>query len=183
MKNCTGRSRLDPPFFAWSRSSPKKRRLRNTVTKYRMHKNKCPYKVSCSYEHRISTARKEKGWGRHFFHQIEPIWPLPPYSTVPVPRLREARPAGWVAYWGTYMREYNAESPKQGRKRSILLWRRFTVLIFLLFIYAYESSYVFLLSVLCLRIILVMNGPNTWVYISFPLVTELEFSWKLEAFH
>ena len=22
--------------------------------------------------HRISTARKEKGWGRHLFHQIEP---------------------------------------------------------------------------------------------------------------
>ena len=42
--------------------------------------------------HRINTARKEKGWGRHFFHQIEPNWPLP------VPRLREARPAGWVSH-------------------------------------------------------------------------------------
>ena len=31
--------------------------------------------------HRISTARKEKDWGRHFFHQIEPNWPLP--YTVP----------------------------------------------------------------------------------------------------
>ena len=45
--------------------------------------------------HRISTARKEKGWGRLFFPQIEPIWPLP-YSTVPVPQLRDVRPAGWV---------------------------------------------------------------------------------------
>ena len=47
--------------------------------------------------HRIITARKEKGWRWHFFHQIEPNWPLP-YSIMPVPRLREARPAGWVTY-------------------------------------------------------------------------------------
>ena len=31
--------------------------------------------------------------------------------------MRDARPAGWVTYWLLhYMREYNAESPKQGRK-------------------------------------------------------------------
>ena len=41
--------------------------------------------------HRESTARREKGRGRHFFHQIEPNWPLP-FSTVPVQRLRDARP-------------------------------------------------------------------------------------------
>ena len=33
--------------------------------------------------------------GRLFFSQIEPNWPLP-YSTVPVPLFRDARPAGWV---------------------------------------------------------------------------------------
>ena len=73
--------------------------------------------LSDTARHRISTARKEKGWGPHLFHQIEPNWPLP-YSTVPVPRLREARPAGLVTYWGIcIMHEYNAEIPKQGRKR------------------------------------------------------------------
>ena len=36
-----------------------------------------------------------KGGGWRFFSQIEPNWPLL-YSTVPVPRLRDARPAGWV---------------------------------------------------------------------------------------
>ena len=51
--------------------------------------------LSDTARHRISTARKEKGWGPQLFHQIEPNWPLP-YSTVPVPRLRDARPAGWV---------------------------------------------------------------------------------------
>ena len=43
---------------------------------------------------RVNTSRGEKGGGQCFF-QIEPNWPLP-YSTVPVPRLRDARPAGWV---------------------------------------------------------------------------------------
>ena len=46
---------------------------------------------------------------RCVFTQIEPNGPLP-YSTVPVPRLRDSRPAGWV-------REYNAESPILGSKR------------------------------------------------------------------
>ena len=65
---------------------------------------------------RVGTAREEKGWEKCFFRQIEPNGPLP-YSNVPAPRLRDARPAGWVTYYSTYMREYNAETPKQGRKR------------------------------------------------------------------
>ena len=73
-------------------------------------------KVADSLCHRVSTAREEKGWGQCFFRQIEPNGPLP-YSNVPAPRLRDARPAGWVTYCSTYMREYNAETPKQGRKR------------------------------------------------------------------
>ena len=48
-------------------------------------------------DHRINTARKEKGWGRLFFPQIGPNCPLP-YSTTPEPCLRDARPAGWVTY-------------------------------------------------------------------------------------
>ena len=93
--------------------------------------------------HRIITARKEKGWRRHFFHQIEPNWPLP-YSTVPVPRLREARPAGWVTYCSicasTMLRAQNRTG-----KGSILLWRRFTFPIFQLFIYGYAVGALFFL--------------------------------------
>ena len=44
-----------------------------------------------------NTARWEKEGGRHFFHQVEPNWPLP-YSTVQVPQLRDARQAGWVTF-------------------------------------------------------------------------------------
>ena len=41
-----------------------------------------------------------------------------PYSTMTVPGLRDARPAGWVTYHLLqYMSKYNAESPKQGSKR------------------------------------------------------------------
>ena len=78
------------------------------------------HESSVVFKHRIITARKEKGWRRHFFHQIETNWPLP-YSTMacmPVPRLREARPAGLVTYWLLqHMHKYNAKSPKQDRKR------------------------------------------------------------------
>ena len=79
--------------------------------------------------HRINTARKEKGWGRHFFHQIEPNWPLP------VPRLREARPAGWVSHC-SICASIMPRAQNRAGKGSILLWRWFTFPIFLLFIYA-----------------------------------------------
>ena len=36
-----------------------------------------------------------KGRGLNIFSQIEPNWPLP-YSTMPLPWLRDARPKGWV---------------------------------------------------------------------------------------
>ena len=49
---------------------------------------------------RIRTARKVMGWSWHFFHQIGPNWPLP-YSIMPVPRLRDARPAGWAPFCST----------------------------------------------------------------------------------
>ena len=75
--------------------------------------------------HKISTARKEQVRGRHFFPQIEPNWPLR-YSTVPGCQVGGCQ----ILH---YMREYNAESPKG--KGSFLLWRRFTLPIFLLFIY------------------------------------------------
>ena len=93
-----------------------------------------------TYTHRIITARKEKGRRRHLFHQIEPNWPLP-YSTVPVPRLREARLSGWVPLL-QYMRKYGTMPIAQNRtgNGSIQLWRRFTFPIFLLFIYAYTLA-------------------------------------------
>ena len=90
--------------------------------------------ITVSNTHRISAARKEKGWGLHFFHQIEPNWPLP-YSTVPVPRLRKARPAGWVTYCSICASTMSRAQNRAG-KGSILLWRQFTLPIFLLFIYA-----------------------------------------------
>ena len=46
---------------------------------------------------KINNARSEKAGSRLAFSQIEPNRPLP-YSTVPVPWLRDARPAGWVTY-------------------------------------------------------------------------------------
>ena len=42
-----------------------------------------------------TVARLEKAGSRLVFSQIDPNWPLP-YITVPVPLLRDARPAGWV---------------------------------------------------------------------------------------
>ena len=81
--------------------------------------------------HRVSTAREEKGWGRCFFCQIEPNWPLP-YSTVPVPWLRDARLCRLLLYSicaNTMPRVQN-----RAGKGSSLLQRRFTFPIFLLFI-------------------------------------------------
>ena len=70
--------------------------------------------VSVCTSHRVSTAREEKRvGGQRFFCQIEPNWPLP-HSTVPVPQLREAMPAGWV----TYCSICASTMPRaQGRKR------------------------------------------------------------------
>ena len=91
--------------------------------------------------HRISTARKIKGGGRHFFHRIEPNWPMP-YSTVPVPR----QAVSPIAVH-TYMHEYNAETQNVAGKGSILLWRRFTLPIFLLFIYMVQYKCIFIVSI------------------------------------
>ena len=58
-----------------------------------------------SVSQRVSTPRGEKVGGRRFFCQIKPNWPLP-YSIVPLPRLRDARPAGWVtsfSIWASTM--------------------------------------------------------------------------------
>ena len=73
-------------------------------------------KVADSLCHRVSTAREEKGWGQCFFRQIEPIWPLP-YSTVPVPRLRDARPMGWVTYWIAVYAWVQRRDPKTGQEK------------------------------------------------------------------
>ena len=58
------------------------------------------------------------GGGRLFLHDklnlIDPCRTV--RATVPVWQLRDAMPAGWVTQFQC-MREYNAESPKQGKKR------------------------------------------------------------------
>ena len=85
--------------------------------------------------HRVSTAREEKGWGRCFFCQIAPNWPLP-YSTVPVPWLRDARLCRLLLYSicaNTMPRVQN-----RAGKGSSLLQRRFTFPIFLLFFYVLQ---------------------------------------------
>ena len=75
--------------------------------------------------HRISTARKVKAGSRLVFSLIEPKWPLP-YCTVPVPLLRDARPAGGVTFCSicvsTMPRDQN-----RAAKGSIVLWRRLTL--------------------------------------------------------
>ena len=67
---------------------------------------------------RISTARKEKGWGWLFFPQIELNWPLP-YSTLPVSQLRDARPVGWVTLCSTVFARVQYQEPKTGQQN----WR------------------------------------------------------------
>ena len=59
-----------------------------------------------------------------------------------VPRLRDARPAGWVTYCMQYMSEYNAENSKQGRKRFNSIVKTITLPIFLLFIYGGRAGLV-----------------------------------------
>ena len=81
------------------------------------------------YKHRISTAKKEKAGSRLAFSLIEPNWPLP-YLTVPVARLRDARPAGWVTFCSICASTIQCTMPRaQNRtaKGSILLWRRLTL--------------------------------------------------------
>ena len=84
------------------------------------------------------TSREEMWGGWCFFNQIEPNWPLP-YSTVPVPLLRDARPAGWVNYC-SICASTMPRAQNRAEKGSILLWRRLALAILLLFIYAANQS-------------------------------------------
>ena len=88
-----------------------------------------------AWTHGISTARKEKAGSGLVFSLIEPNWPLP-CSTVPVPRLRDARLAGWVTYCSICASTMPRAQNRAG-KGSILVWRRLTFPIFLLFIHAW----------------------------------------------
>ena len=87
-----------------------------------------------SQGHRVSTPRGEKGGGRRFFSQIEPNWPLP-YSTVPLPLLRDAKPAGWVTYCSICVSTM-LTAQNRAAKCSILLQRRFAlpILLYLFFL-------------------------------------------------
>ena len=87
------------------------------------------------YSHRISTARKEMAGCRLVFSLIESNWPLP-YSTVPVPLLRDARMAGWVSCLSICASTMPRAQDKAA-KGSIILWRRLTLPIWVYFIYGY----------------------------------------------
>ena len=63
----------------------------------------------------IEKVQQERKGVGGYASSIKLNWPLP-YRTGPVTRLRDTRPAGWVTYCSIHMLEYNAESPKQGRK-------------------------------------------------------------------
>ena len=92
-----------------------------------------------SQGHRVSTPRGEKGGGRRFFSQIEPNWPLP-YSTVPLPLLRDAKPAGWVTYCSICVSTM-LTAQNRAAKCSILLQRRFALPILLyLFFFIYGQG-------------------------------------------
>ena len=72
--------------------------------------NLCKFDINqLTLQQRVSTPRGEKGGGRRFFSQIEPNFPLPYCPVV------EGCRAGGLGYLLQDMREYNADSPKQGR--------------------------------------------------------------------
>ena len=57
-----------------------------------------------------------KWGGRRVFCQAEPNFPLP-YSTVPVPQLSDARPAGWVICYSTVYARVQCREPKTGQQK------------------------------------------------------------------
>ena len=61
------------------------------------------------------TSRGEMGGGRLFFHVKLNL--IDPCRTVRASTTVEGCQAGGLGHQFQYMREYNAESPKQGRKR------------------------------------------------------------------
>ena len=68
-----------------------------------------------SYRQRVCTSRGEMGGGRLFFHVKLNL--IDPCRTVRASTTVEGCQAGGLGHQFQYMREYNAESPKQGRKR------------------------------------------------------------------
>ena len=80
----------------------------------------------------------KRGGGGSFFTQIEPNWPLL-YGTVPVPWLRDARPADWVTYC-SICASTMPRAKNRAEKGSILLWRRLALTILLFFIYGCSPS-------------------------------------------
>ena len=65
-------------------------------------------------DHRVSTAREEKGWGPRFFRQKNLTDPAVQYRASTTVKGCQSDGLGHLLQ---YMREYNAKSPKQVRKR------------------------------------------------------------------
>ena len=65
-------------------------------------------------DHRVSTAREEKGWGPRFFRQMNLNDPAVQYRASTTVKGCQSDGLGHLLQ---YMREYNAKSPKQVRKR------------------------------------------------------------------
>ena len=92
--------------------------------------------------HRIITARKKKSWRQHFFHQIEPNWPLP-YSSVPVPLFKGSQTQRAGSPIAVYA-QVQCQEPKTGQQKvqfycedDLLFWSSY----YLSMLWAY-STYV-----------------------------------------
>ena len=132
--------------------------------------------IMVGFPHRIITARKEKAWRRHFFHQIDPNWPLP-HSTVPVPQMRDARPASWVTYCSICTSTMPWAQNRTG-KDSILMWRRFTFPIFLIFIYGFldDPCVLFNLSTSCMTLFLLGHSTVLGLTLCITALTSIRSS-------
>ena len=150
--------------------------------------------------HRISAARKKKGDSSSLkLNLTDPCYTL--YSIVPVPRMRYARLAGWVNCFNICTSTMPRKKIKkmlraQNRvgKGSIILWRRFTFPIFLLFIYGKnqttQTTFAFLLS--HIYYLLYNASGNFWIKLNiykifvyndneclfFEMYTWKRFSWN-----
>ena len=63
-----------------------------------------------------NAARWEKEWGQLVYSRIESNFPLP-YSTMPVPQFKDARPTGWVTFYSTVYARVQRREPKTGQEK------------------------------------------------------------------
>ena len=85
-------------------------------------------------------ARSDKAGSRYIFNQIEPNWPLL-YSTLPVPLLMDARPAGWVNCFSICVSAM-PRAQKRAAKASILKEDEILIYTYIIYIYIYLYLYI-----------------------------------------